>query len=330
MRAIAVESLTGPGAMRVVDAPEPVGSHPQSGGARVLVAVQVAGLSVVDALQARGRYQDRLDPPYIAGTEMAGVVLEASEGSGFAVGDRVCGNVFHGGLAERALAVPDYTIRMPNSMSFGEGAALYVNYSTAWFTCYRAGLVPGETVLVQGAAGGVGSAAVEIVRSFGATPIAVVSSPEKAVAARRCGARDVVLTSEPWRERVLELTGGRGVDVVIDPVGGDRFLDSLRCLAIGGRLMVVGFTGGSIPTVRVNRLLLRNLSVIGVAMHVMDRAHPGTLRTVRTAIQTLVDAGELHPQLDSRYPLEEAGSALERLESGAAIGKVLVDVGPPS
>ena len=326
MQAILVEELTGPDAARATDVPEPEGAHPRADGARLLVEVHAAGLSFIDPLQTHGAYQGGVAPPYVAGSELAGVVLEAPEGSGFAPGDRVGGIVWQGALAERALALPDYTVRLPDAMSFAEGAALYMNYSTAWFGLHRAGVQPGETVLVHGAAGGVGTATLDLAEAFGARMIAVVSTDDKADVARRCGAHEVVRSDGPWLEQVRDLTDGRGVHVVIDPVGGDRFTDSLRALRIGGRLVVVGFTGGAIPTMKVNRLLLRNLTVTGIAMDVLEREQPGTLRRVKDAVQALADEGRLRPLVGERFALADAAAALRALEGRTAVGKVVVDV----
>jgi NADPH2:quinone reductase len=328
MQAILVQELTGPEAARLADVPEPEGAHPRADGERLLVEVHAAGLSFIDPLQTRGKYQGGVEAPYVSGSEVAGVVLEAPEGSGFAPGDRVGGIVWQGALAERALALPEYTVRLPDAMSFAEGASLYMNYSTAWFGLHRAGARPGETVLVHGAAGGVGTATLDLADAFGVRAIAVVSSDEKAEVARRCGADEVVRSDGPWLEDVRALTDGKGVHVVIDPVGGDRFTDSLRSLRIGGRLVVVGFTGGFIPEMKVNRLLLRNLTVTGIAMDVLEREQPGTLRLVRDAIQELADGGRIHPLVGARFPFAEASAALRSLEDRSAVGKVVVDVVP--
>jgi NADPH2:quinone reductase len=328
MQAILVQELTGPEAARLADVPEPEGAHPRADGERLLVEVHAAGLSFIDPLQTRGKYQGGVEAPYVSGSEVAGVVLEAPEGSGFAPGDRVGGIVWQGALAERALALPEYTVRLPDAMSFAEGASLYMNYSTAWFGLHRAGARPGETVLVHGAAGGVGTATLDLADAFGVRAIAVVSSEEKAEVARRCGADEVVRSDGPWLDDVRALTDGKGVHVVIDPVGGDRFTDSLRSLRIGGRLVVVGFTGGFIPEMKVNRLLLRNLTVTGIAMDVLEREQPGTLRLVRDAIQGLADGGRIHPLVGARFPFAEASAALRSLEDRSAVGKVVVDVVP--
>jgi NADPH2:quinone reductase len=183
-------------------------------------------------------------------------------------------------------------------------------------------------VLVQGAAGGVGTAALDVIGALGARSIAVVSSDEKERAAREMGANEVVRSTGPWLEEVRELTGGRGVQAVVDTVGGDRFLDSLRSLAIGGRLAVVGFTGGSIPELKVNRLLLRNLTVVGVEMVVMDQEFPGTVRMVNEAVEALAAEGRINPLVGAKLPFHEAAEALRILERREAIGKVVVEIRP--
>ncbi len=326
MRAAVLDRLDGPGAVRLGELPEPSGAHERAGGRRLLIEVTAAGLSAIDVLQSRGAYQYGTPPPYAPGSEVAGVVVEADPGTGFAPGDRVAGIVFWGGVAERALAAPDYTVRIPPRMSYEEGAAVYLNHSTAWYAYERSGVTPGGTVLVHGAAGGVGVAALDLAPVFGVRTIAVVSSSAKAVAAERAGAWRVVRSDGPWLEEVRALTAGHGVDAVLDPVGGDRFTDSLRALRTGGTLVVIGFVGGSIPTVKVNRLLLRNLTVTGISMDTMDQEHPGTLRRVRDAVEGLLADGRVHPLVGAVHPFGQARAALESLESRATTGKVVVRV----
>lgn len=326
MRAIVVDRLDGPNSVRVQDVSEPVGAHPRAEGARLLVDVRAAGLSFIDALQTRGGYQNGVPVPYVCGSEFAGVVLEAPADSRFTPGDRVGGIVWHGAVAERALALPEYTVRLPDAMSFTQGAGLYMNYSTAWYAYHRVQVRPGETVLVQGAAGGVGTAALDLASSFGARVIAVVSSDEKADMARRAGADEVVRSDGDWLNETRALTDGRGAHVVIDPVGGDRFTDSLRVLRQGGRLVVVGFTGGFIPTVKVNRLLHRNLTVTGITMDNMETEYPGTLTMVRDAVEKLAHEGAITPVVGRTFAFEDTAAALDALENRSATGKIVVEI----
>jgi NADPH2:quinone reductase len=204
-----------------------------------------------------------------------------------------------------------------------------MNYATAWYALDRAGASVGETVLVTGAAGGVGTCLLDLGPAFGVSTIALVSSEAKAAMARKAGATHVVRTDGtdgPWLDKVRDLTGGRGVEVFVDQVGADLFLDLMRSLRIGGRGVVVGFAGGSIPEVKVNRLLLRNLTLTGITMDVMETEHPGTLTRVRQGVQTLLDSGQIHPIVGATFPIEHAADALASLDERTAVGKVVVTV----
>ena len=211
MRAVVIPELTGPDAAVVRDLPEPVGAHPWAAGQRLLIDVHATGVSFPDLLQSRGEYQHGEPPPYVAGGEVAGVVLEAPEGSRFAPGDRVASLTLWGGLAERALGLPRYTVRIPDSMSWVEGAALQLNYSTAWFALWRVRATAGERVLVQGAAGGVGTATIQVALALGATPIAVVSSDEKERVAREAGADLVVRNAHNPFDATQNVIQRRGI-----------------------------------------------------------------------------------------------------------------------
>lgn len=326
MRAVVVERLDGPTAAVVREVPEPGGAHRRANGRRVLIEVHAVGLSFIDPLQTRGLYQAGTPAPYVCGSEVSGKVLEAPTDSWVKPGDRISGIVWQGAMADRALALEDFMVRLPDEMSYVEGAGIYMNYATAWYALDRAGCRPGETVLVTGAAGGVGTCLLDLGPAFGVDTIALVSSDAKAEMARSAGGTHVLRTDEDWLARVRELTGGRGVEVFVDMVGGDNFLDTVRALRIGGRGVIVGFAGGSIPEIKVNRLLLRNLTLTGITMDVMETEYPGTLERVRLGVQTLLDEGRIKPAIGATYPLEKAAEALSALEDRTAVGKVIVAV----
>ena len=215
---------------------------------------------------------------------------------------------------------------LPDGVSFDEGAALPMNYLTAQFALAERGqLQAGETVLVHGAAGGVGTASIQVAKGFGARVLAVVSSEEKEAVAREAGADEVLRSDGPWKDEAKEASGG-GVDVVLDPVGGDRFTDSLRSLGEGGRLVVVGFTGGSIPEVRVNRLLLNNTEVIGAGWGGYVLAKPEVNREIGEGVLALAERGFVAPIVGARFPLERASEALQLIDERGALGKVVLDV----
>lgn len=328
MRAIQITELTGPEtALRAVEIEEPGTSHFMTPGEGVVIEVKAAGVSFPELLQSRGEYQMKPDVPFVPGSEVAGVVRDASEGSRFAPGDRVFGFCMLGGFAEFAVAPLPMTFELPDALDYAQGAALVLNYHTAYFSLVTRGrLQAGETVLVHGAAGGVGTAVLQVARGLGARTIAVVSSDEKAKVAQEAGADDVILSTGEWKDEARELTGGQGVDVVIDPVGGDRFTDSLRSLARAGRLVVVGFTGGSIPEVRVNRLLLANTEVIGAAWG--EWVLGGGLeygQSVGAEIERLIESGHVAPLVGARFALGEASAALKLLDERGATGKVVLE-----
>ena len=321
MRAVQISSLDGPSAVSLVDLPEPV-----AGPGQVLVDVHVAGVSYPEVLQTRGLYQLKPELPFVPGAEVSGTVRTAPEGAHVSVGDRVVAFPGLGGYGEVVAASLETVFRLPDRISFEAGAALPMNYLTVHFGLVQRGrLQAGETVLVHGAAGGVGTAAVQLAAALGARVIAVVSSPEKGEVARAAGASDVVAV-EGFKDAVKELTGGRGVDIVVDPVGGDRFTDSLRSLATEGRLLVIGFTGGEIPTVKVNRLLLNNLSVVGVGWGAYWLADLPYLQRQWTELLPLLEAGRLDPPIGTVHPLADAALALAELDERRAAGKVLLAV----
>jgi NADPH2:quinone reductase len=277
-------------------------------------------------LQSRGEYQLKPPLPFVPGSEVGGIVREAPEGAGVKPGDRVAAMCMLGGFAEVAVAPPFLTFGLPDELDFAQGAALVLNYHTAWFSLkLRGRLAAGEWVLVHGAAGGVGTASLQVAKGLGAKSIAIVSSDEKERVAREAGADEVLRSDGPWKDQAKELTGG-GVHLVLDPVGGDRFTDSLRSLREGGRLVVVGFTGGSIPEVKVNRLLLNNTEVIGAGWGAYVMAKPDVNREIGAEIDSLIGSGHVRPLIGARFPLERGGEALELIDGRGATGKVVLDV----
>lgn len=323
MRAIRVTTLGGPESLELVDIDEPIADD---GG--VVVDVHAAGVAFPDALLTRGLYQYRPELPFTLGAELAGVVRSAPQGATVKPGDRVLGLTMIGGaMAETAVLSPDRVFPLPDDISFEAGAGLLFNDLTVFFALTaRARLAKGETVLVHGAAGGIGTSTLRIAPALGASRvIAVVSTEEKKDVARAAGATDVVL-ADGFKDAVAELTGGKGVDIVMDPVGGDRFTDSLRSLAPAGRLLVVGFTGGEIPTVKVNRLLLNNVDVVGVGWGAWTLTHPDSLAQQWNGLAGLLKSGKLAVPQPDVYPLDRAAEAVAALENRTARGKVVVRV----
>ncbi len=330
MKALQIVQLTGPdSALELVDLPEPEPTHMLSPGAGVLVDVHCAGVAFPELLQTRGEYQIKPPLPFVPGSEVAGIVRSvggrASDQS-FAVGDRVAAFCALGGFAETAVAPPFLTFALPAALDFAQGAGLILNYHTAYFSLVLRGrLREGETVLVHGAAGGVGTAALQVAKGLGARTIAVVSSVGKEKVALEAGADHVVRSDGPWKDEVKELSGG-GVEIVFDPVGGSRFTDSLRSLREGGRLLVVGFAGGSIPEVKVNRLLLGNTEVIGAGWGGYVMGRPEVNLEIGAAVNRLIEQGNVAPIVGERFPLERAADALRFLDERRATGKVVLDV----
>jgi NADPH2:quinone reductase len=320
MKAVQITTHDGPDALVLNQVPDPSPAPDQ-----VLIDVRAAGVSFPEVLQSRGKYQINPDLPFVPGSEVAGIVLEAPADATVQPGDRVAAFSGLGGFAERAVASSDLVFPLPANLSFEEGAAVPLNYLTAHFgLMVRGGLVHGETVLVQGAAGGVGTASIQMAKAYGAgRVIAVTSTAAKAEVALAAGADDVV-GAEDFKDRVKELTEGRGVDLVVDPVGGDRFTDSLRCLAEFGRLLVIGFTGGEIPMVKVNRLLLNNVTVVGVGWGASVLGKPGYVADEWAEILPLLESGALTPPVGASLPLERAAEALQLIDGRGATGKVVL------
>jgi NADPH2:quinone reductase len=329
VRAVQITQLTGPdSALKLVDLPEPEASHMLTPGRGVVVDVGAAGVSFPELLQTRGEYQLKPPLPFVPGSEVGGIVRSVSDGAAVRPGDRVAAFCMLGGFAEVAVAPEHFCFRLPDGLDLAQGASLVLNYHTAYFSLkLRGRLAEGETVLVHGAAGGVGTAALQVARGLGARTIAVVSSDEKERVARQAGAETVLRSDASWKDEAKEQTGG-GVDIVLDPVGGDRFTDSLRSLREGGRVVVVGFTGGSIPEVRVNRLLLSNTEVVGAGWGAYVMSKPDVTAEVGAEINRLIEQGFVAPLVGSRFPLERAADALNVIDRREATGKVVLDVRP--
>src|SRR3954447_8904998 len=326
MRAMQIVELEGPSSLQLVDVEEPEPTHMLSPDGAVVVEVKAAGVSFPEVLQSRGQYQFKPPLPFVPGAEVGGVVRSAPEGADVAPGDRVAAMCMLGGFAEVVAAPPWLTFKLSDELDFEQGAGLVLNYHTAWFCLkLRGRLEAGETVLVHGAAGGVGTASLQVAKGLGARTIGVVSSDDKERVARAAGADEVVRSDGPWKDEAKELSGG-GVDIVVDPVGGDRFTDSLRSLGENGRLVVVGFTGGSIPEVRGNRLLLNNLEVVGAGWGAFVMGKRDVNREIGEAVNRLVDEGFVRPIVGARFPLERASEALKLIDHRGATGKVVLEL----
>jgi len=319
LRAVQIVELSGPeSALRAVELPAP-----QPTADQVLIDVHAAGVAFPEVLQTRGMYQLKPPVPFVPGSEVAGVVVSAPVSGQLRAGDRVAAMCLLGGFAEQAVAPAYLTFPLPDVLDFAQGAGLILNYHTAWFSLVTRGrLQPGETVLVQGAAGGVGTATLQVAKGLGARTIAVVSSDDKEKVARDAGADQVLRSDGPWKDQAKELGGA---DIVIDPVGGDRFTDSLRTLRQQGRLVVVGFTAGEIPTVKVNRLLLNNIEVIGAAWGEFSIRRPEVMAATHEEVARLIDAGFVRPLVGARFPLEAAVDAVRLLDDRGATGKVVLE-----
>jgi NADPH2:quinone reductase len=323
MRAIVVDRWMEASELAVREAPEPAVGAGQLG-----VDVRSAGCNFFDILIVQGKYQVKPPFPFIPGGEIAGVVREVGAGAkGFAIGDRVLAAAPMGGYAERIAIPASFAHRMPDAMSFDEGAGFPIVYPTSYAgLVYRAALQPGETLLVHAAAGGVGLAAVQIGRALGARVLATAGGADKCAIAREAGAEAAIdYNAEDFVERVKELTGGRGADVIYDPVGGDVFDKSLKCIAWNGRLLVIGFAGGTIPSVAANRILLKNIAVTGLHWGAYAKNEPQRVPETFAALFHLYEEKKIHPVVYRGYPLEEAAAALAALGSRKTHGKVVLN-----
>lgn len=323
MRAVQVVSTTGPQDLEIRELPDP-----EPAPHEVLVEVHSVGTSFPDLLLSRGEYQLKPEPPFTLGVDVAGVVVRAPEDrTDLAPGTRVAAVGPYGGASELATIASDGVFALPDRLSFDQGAALPMNYLTAQFAlAERAGLREGETVLVHGAAGGVGTASIQVAKGYGARVVAVCSTDEKAAYAKAAGADEAVLL-DGFKDAVMGLTDGQGVDVVVDVVGGDAFTDSLRVLGAQGRLLVVGFAAGQgIPQVKVNRLLLNNTDVRGVGWGAYAMLRPGYMRRQWEELLPMVESGVVDPPIGATYALEDFGRALVDMDERRTLGKSVVRI----
>ncbi|MGH7318776.1 MAG: NADPH:quinone oxidoreductase family protein [Candidatus Rokuibacteriota bacterium] len=308
--------------MELAELPDP---SPNAG--QVAIDVRAIGCNFFDILMAQGKYQLRPPLPFSPGGEVAGVVRSVGPGvKEYTPGERVFAMLGFGGYASVTVAPVDTVVRMPDSMSFEHGAAFGIVYQTSYFgLVHRAGLRAGETLLVHAAAGGVGLAAVQIGRALGARVLATAGSERKLAVAREHGAEEAYdYTTPDWVDRVKAATGGRGADVIYDPVGGDVFDGSTKCIGFEGRLLTIGFAGGRIPTLAMNRVLLKNISVVGVHWGYYQRRGSPLVEQWMDAILKLYGDGRIRPEIYRTYPLREAALALRALAARESYGKVVL------
>ena len=322
MRAMIVKEWCEPKDMQLVELPDP---EPRRG--QVVIDVRAIGCNFFDILMAQGKYQVRPPLPFSPGGEIAGVVRSVGQDvDSVKPGDRVFAMLGWGGFASVATAPAAGVARMPDSMSFEHGAAFGIVYQTSYFgLVYRAALQAGETLLVHAAAGGVGLAAVQIGRALGARLLATAGSPAKLAIAREHGAEEAYdYTNPDWVEQVRAATDGRGADVIYDPVGGDVFDLSTKCIAFGGRLLVIGFASGRIPSIQVNRVLLKNISIVGLHWGAYRQHDPTRIPAAMTELFRMYERGAIRPAISSTHKLEDAAAALDEIASRRSTGKVLL------
>lgn len=324
MKACVVQRLSGPDGMVYTDVDDVADDAEAQGN--VVIDVRAAGVCFPDLLLSKGEYQLKLPPPFVPGMEAAGVVRSAPPGSGFKVGERVSTFGILGGYAEQVAVPAANVMRSPAELDDAEAVSLLVNYNTMYFAlARRAAMRPGDTVLVLGAAGGVGTAAIQIARAMGASKVvAVVHRQGAGDFVSSVGADVVFPLTDGWAQKVRDYTQGAGVDIIVDPIGGPTFDEAIRVLAIDGKLLVIGFAAGSIPTVKVNRLLLRNVSVMGVAWGEYLNRVPGSAALFSWGLSQLVFLG-LRPPPPQRFPLSEGQAALRSLANGGVLGKLVLE-----
>ena len=317
MQVVMCEAYGGPESLVVksVDAALP-------GPAEVAIRLRARGVSYTDVLRIAGQYHVKVEPPFIPGGEAAGEIVRlGAEVKGLKVGDRVlCG----GGFAEETVQAASSLIKLPDGVCFTAAAAFRSNYTTAYYALQRGRLRAGETLLVHGAAGGVGLATVDMGKLMGARVIATARTPERLAVCQRLGADHVIDYSNGFREEVKSLTNGRGADVIFDPVGGDVFDESMRCIAPFGRILIVGFTGGRPAVAKTNHLLVKDAEVIGFTIGALGRLDPLWAQRNLEALVGWLGAGRIRPYHSHALPLAQAAEALKLIIDRKVIGKVLL------
>jgi NADPH:quinone reductase len=322
MRALLCKAFGSPDTLVV----EEVADVGKPGKGEVKLAVHASGLNFADTLMISGKYQEKPQMPFSPGMECSGVIMEVGEEVGhLRPGDRVMALTGHGGMAEQVIATADRVFPIPAAMTFAQAAGFPVTYGTAYYALVdRAGLKAGETLLVHGAAGGAGSVAVEMGKLLGATVIATAGSDEKAAAAKRLGADHAINYSTQSVKDAVKALASEGADVVFDPVGGDVFDQSLRCIAADGRVLVIGFASGRIPSVPANLLLVKNFSVVGVYWGGFTKRDPARNRANFETMLGWIEEGKLRPPAATSYPLDQASQAMNALIERRSTGKLVV------
>ncbi len=322
MKAVVCEAFGGPEVLALREVPDP----PPPGAGEVQVRITSRGAQYVDVLMLAGKYQFRPDPPFIPGSEGAGEVVAVGQGvAGFKSGDKVMCRQRLGAFAERANVKAVDCDLVPAAMSLDQAAVFRNVYHTAYHALLQRGrLKAGDRVLIHGAAGGIGLPAIQIAKLYGAEVIATASTEEKRAACLEEGADHAIPYHDGFRDQVMALTGGRGVDIVYDPVNGPTFEELLRCLAWSGRILILGFLGGAPAAARTNYLLIKGIEAIGVRIGGLNETHPDVAAANIKTLIGLAAAGRLKPRIWRRYPLERAGDAIQALIDRAVIGKAVL------
>ena len=323
MQALVVRSLSGDLSGVSLEEIDP----PLRGPGEVLVEVRAASLNYPDLLMTRGDYQFKPEPPFVSGLEMAGIVVEADEASGFRAGDRVMGGAKTGAFAQFVSLREGSVRHIPEGLDFGQAAAMGAAYHTAYVALVELGaLKAGQTVLVHGASGGVGLAACDLAKALGARVIAATHREDKLERLEEAARpHAVLLNTGRFRDEVAQLTGGRLCDLVFDPVGGDVFDESTRCVTFGGKLLVVGFVAGRIPEIAVNIPLIKGFSIVGVRAGEYARRFPDRGQRIADEIDALASAGRITPHIDRTLPLTRWREAFEAMERGEIFGKIVLE-----